>query len=317
MAPPDGEIRMPEIVQEALSRIQVLLDMLFETAEDAIFLSGDDGRFVDCNPVALRMFGCATKDDVLGKTPVRFSPDRQPDGASSADKARELIAAALAGVPQHFDWRHSRLDGAPFDVEVSLNRCFVGGASFLLGVVRDITSRKRAEAALLQEKQFSDRLIDSLPGTFYLFDPGLGLRRWNKNHETQMGYTAEELRGKRMVDLLPTEDERERVLAATRRLMEHGGVETLETLVLHKDGSSVPYLVSGVRIDSPSGPMLMGAGIDISARVRAEKALAASERNYRELFNATNEGIFIHDATGRVLDINERGCAMFGLDTSE
>src|SRR5262249_51999256 len=50
-----------------------------------------------------------------------------------------------------------------------------------------------------------------------------------------------------------------------------------------------------------------------SPRVRAEQALAASERNYRELFNATNEGIFIHDDTGRVLDVNDRGCAMFGI----
>ncbi|HEX7842620.1 MAG TPA: ATP-binding protein, partial [Kofleriaceae bacterium] len=69
-------------------------------------------------------------------------------------------------------------------------------------------------------------------------------------------------------------------------------------------------------IDSPGGPMIVGVGIDISARVRAEKALAASEHNYRELFNATHDGIFIHDEAGRVLDVNERGCAMFGFDAS-
>jgi PAS domain S-box-containing protein len=312
----DGEPGLPEIVQEALSRIQVLLDTLFEASEDAIFLM-DANRFVDCNPVTLRMFGCRTKRDILGETPVRFSPDRQPDGASSADKARELVAAAMAGVPQHFEWRHHRLDDTPLDVEVSLNRCFVGGTPFLVAVVRDITSRKQAEAALLQEKQFSERLIDSVPGTFYLYDQQFGLRRWNKNHETQMGYTAEELRGRKMGDFVPTEDLRDQVLATTRHLMEHGGVETLETRLLHKDGSVVPYLVSGVRIDSPDGPMVLGVGLNISARVRAEKALAASERNYRELFNATHDGIFIHDDAGRVLDVNERGCVMFGFDASE
>jgi PAS domain S-box-containing protein len=322
MAPPHGELTIPEltipeIVQEALSRIQVLLDTLFETSEDAIVLM-DGGRFVDCNPATVRMFGLQSKQDLLREQPGRFSPDRQPDGAWSADKAQALIAAALAGAPQHVEWRYRRLDGTPFDVEVRLNRCFVGGAPFLIGVARDITWRERAEAALLQEKQFSDRLIDSLPGTFYIYDAQFRLRRWNKNHEILTGYTAEELQGKWMGDFAATKEEREQVLATARRVLEHGKVEVGEPLPLvHKDGAVVPYLVSAVRIDSPGGPMIMGVGLDISPRVRVEKALAASERNYRELFNATNEGIFIHDDTGHVLDVNDRGCAMFGFAVVE
>jgi PAS domain S-box-containing protein len=317
MAPPHGELRMPEIVQEALSRIQVLLDTLFETSEDAICLM-DGGRFVDCNPATVRMFGLQSKQDLLGQQSAgRMSPERQPDGAWSADKGQALIAAALAGAPQHVEWRYRRLDGTPFDVEVRLNRCFVGGAPFLIAVVRDITARKQAEAALLQEKQFSERLIDALPGTFYLYDSQLRLRRWNKNHETQMGYSAEELRGKRMEDLPATEEDRSKILAAAQRLLRHGELEMLETSLLHKDGSAVPYLVSGACIDSPGGRMILGIGLNISPRVRAEKALAASERNYRELFNATNEGIFIHDDAGHVLDVNDRGCAMFGFTVEE
>ncbi|HEX8111300.1 MAG TPA: PAS domain S-box protein [Kofleriaceae bacterium] len=316
MTSPATEAKVPEIVEEALSQIRVLLDTLFETAEDAIFLMHGP-RFVDCNPITLRMFGCKAKDDILGKTPVQFSPDRQPDGASSADQARDLIAAAMAGAPQHVEWRYHRLDGTLFDVEINLNRCFVRAAPFLIAVVHDITARKRAEAALLQEKQFSERLVDSLPGTFYLYDSQLRLRRWNKNPETQMGYTAEELHGKTIGDFAATEAERDRVLTAARRLLERGEVEIQEISLLHKDGSAVPYLVSGARVDSPDGPMVLGVGLNLTPLVQAKKALAASERNYRELFNATHEGIFIHDEAGRVLDVNERGCAMFGLDASE
>jgi hypothetical protein len=316
MAPPAGEVRMPEIVQEALSRIQILLDTLFETSEDAIFLM-DGVRFVDCNPATLRMFGCKTKQNILGETPVRFSPDRQPDGASSADTARALVDAALAGSPQHFEWRHCRLDGTLFDVEVSLHCCLVTSVRFLIAVVRDITGRKRAEAALLQEKQFSDGLIDSLPGIFYLFDSHSHLRRWNRNTEKYLGYTAEELQTKRMGDFAATDEDRDRAFATAYRLMQRGELELLETSLLYKDGTAVPYLVTATRIDSSDGPMVLGVGVDISPRVRAEKALAASERNYRELFNATNEGIFIHDDTGQVLDVNDRGCAMFGLAAAE
>ncbi|HEX3760035.1 MAG TPA: PAS domain S-box protein [Kofleriaceae bacterium] len=313
----DGEPRLPAIVEEALSRIQVLLETLFETADDAIVLM-DGPRFVDCNPATLRMFRIRTKQDFLGETSIKLSPARQPDGSSSDDKSRQLIAAAIAGVPQHVEWQYRRLDDSLFDVEVSLNRCLVGGAPFLLAVARDITDRKRAQAALLHEKQFSERLIESLPGTFYLYDAQLRLCRWNKNHETQMGYTADELRGKRMEELAASEDHRAQILTAAHRLLQRGElVEVQETLLKHKDGTAVPYLVSGVRIDAPGGPMILGVGQDISARVHAERALAASEHNYRELFNATHDGIFIHDEAGRVLDVNERGCAMFGVELSE
>jgi PAS domain S-box-containing protein len=309
-----GPKKLPGIVQEALSRIETLLDTLFESAEDAIFLM-DGLYFVDCNPATLRMFGCRTKEDIIGRTPFSISPSLQPGGVSSPKEAERLVAAAMAGEPQHFEWRHRKFDGTEFAVEVTLHRCLVGGATFLVAVVRDITRRKRAEAALIQEKQFSERLIESLPGAFYLYDSNLRLRRWNKNHETGMGYSAEELLGKGIGEWQPNDEYRRRVVEAARRALQQGGeMEVLETELRYKDGSIVPYLVTGTRIDSPEGPMLAGVGLNISARVQAQKALAASERKYREVFNATNDAFFIHDQWGRILEVNERACAMFGFD---
>jgi two-component system CheB/CheR fusion protein len=180
-----------------------------------------------------------------------------------------------------------------------------------------ITERKRAFDGLVREKQFSERLIDSLPGLFYLYDSDLRLRRWNSYHETVMGFSPEDLRGKRMEDWLGTPEHRDEVLAAARNILERGdAVDFLETEVLHKDGTLTPYLVSGARVDSPTGPMLVGVGFDIAARLRAERALAESERNYRELFNATNDALVIYDEAGRVLDVNARACAMFGFDAA-
>ena len=57
---------------------------------------------------------------------------------------------------------------------------------------------------------------------------------------------------------------------------------------------------------------------EVLERKRAEDALRASERNYREIYNATNEAIFIHDAcTGAVLDVNQTMCEMFGYTQEE
>lgn len=267
----------PGVVQDALTHTAGFLCTLFDTAEDAILLM-EGLSVVDCNPAALRMFGCPNKDALLGKTLVHFSPELQPDESSSEEKARRLAAAASEGTPQRFEWRHHRLDLTEFEVESRLSRFFVGGAPFLLAVVRDITARKRADEALLREKLFSERLIDSLPGIFYLWNRDLRLQQWNKSGEAIMGYTADELHDKPIEEFL-TEESKPRVLEVARTILDSSGpTEFLEIELRRKDGVVLPYFCSGARIDSPSGPMFLGVGFDISARVRAERELQAASR---------------------------------------
>ncbi|MGC4119747.1 MAG: ATP-binding protein [Myxococcales bacterium] len=134
--------------------------VLLESAQDAIFVM-DGERFIDCNPATLHLFGCR-RDQIVGKDPVRFSPPLQPDGQASAHAARKRIAAALGGTPQRFEWRHRQLRGVEFDAEVSLNASEVGGQLVCLAVVRDITARKRAEAALRRSEQESRALVEAL-----------------------------------------------------------------------------------------------------------------------------------------------------------
>jgi len=119
---------------------------LFDSAGDAIFLMMDD-RFVDCNPATLNMFGCK-REDIINTTPQRYSPEFQPDGRSSTEKALEKIHAAFAGQAQSFEWRHLKFDGTPFDAEVTLNAVVIYDQPQLLATVRDITVRKQFEDEL-------------------------------------------------------------------------------------------------------------------------------------------------------------------------
>ena len=68
----------------------------------------------------------AEREELIGKSPVDLSPDTQPDGINSLEKAEKLILQVLKGRPQFFEWRHKRKDGTYFDAEVTLNAIEIG-----------------------------------------------------------------------------------------------------------------------------------------------------------------------------------------------
>jgi diguanylate cyclase (GGDEF)-like protein/PAS domain S-box-containing protein len=154
------------LARESLRDSEARYHALFEGTGDSIFVMRGE-QFVDCNPATLKMFGC-TREQIIGQPPYRFSPEFQPDGRRSDEKAVEKITAAFGGQTQNFEWLHCQFDGSNFDAEVTLNVVEIRGEPHLLATVRDHSERKRAEAELalsrrtLMERNESLRLINRL-----------------------------------------------------------------------------------------------------------------------------------------------------------
>jgi PAS domain S-box-containing protein len=124
---------------------------LFEAAQDAIFVVEGE-TCVDCNSAAQKLLR-GRRDDIVEQSIFKFTPKRQRDGSSSRQRGSELVAKALKGKPQKFEWLFVDSQSRPFDADVSLSRFHIGGRTRLFIMVRDITERKELESQLLHSQK--------------------------------------------------------------------------------------------------------------------------------------------------------------------
>ncbi len=128
---------------------------LFESSNDAILLM-DDIRFTDCNPKAEQIYG-KSKSEIIGKTPVDFSPKFQPDGISSEIGAVNKISKVYRGKPQLFEWVHLK-NGREIYCEINLSLTEINNKPVLIAIVRDISERKRIEKELIEAKERAEEM---------------------------------------------------------------------------------------------------------------------------------------------------------------
>jgi PAS domain S-box-containing protein len=117
---------------------------LFEGASDGILVLKDH-RVVDCNAMAIRMFG-HDKQQIVGHIFYRFLPPVQADGRESRREWSNLTDSVMREGSRLFEWRFRRLDGSVMDTEVIAARVSSGADLFVQVMIRDLTTRCEAEA---------------------------------------------------------------------------------------------------------------------------------------------------------------------------
>ena len=173
------------------------------------------------------------------------------------------VAGTLSVFADSADVFHDKemalLAGTALDISAALDRF----------VAED--EKRQAEAEAQRERLFSQTMVESMPGLLYLYDARGQFLRWNRQMERTSGYGPVEIAGMQPLDFFePAEHDR----VATRIAEVFAqGESAVEAPLRHKDGSTTPFLWTGRRVDFEGNPCLVGVGIDISERKRAEAAL--------------------------------------------
>jgi PAS domain S-box-containing protein len=297
--------------EEALRAREERYRALFEGAYDAIFILRD-GRFVDCNGQALKLFNC-TSANFLDRTPADVSPPQQPDGSDSHANAREKLRAALAGKPLTFGWRHHRCDGTEFDVDVSLNRLEHQGGNELLAIVRDVTERRRVEEALRRSETQIRSLMETVPLGIIECDTAGRIMISNATFATLTGYGREEVIGMHTWDFLPLESQREALRARLDYLVERQPSPAPHfTRYFTRDGRPIDVRIDwDYKRDTDGTPVgFVCAFSDLTAGKTAQERL-------NRFFDIAPAAIAILGWDGSVLYLNQQFTDLIGYSADD
>ena len=245
----------------------------FENIHDAIIIV-KDGFFVDCNPKSLEVFNCE-KEHLLGRNIHDFSPSYQTDGMLSTTKAKELIKKSIDGIPQNFEWKHSRFDGSHFDAEITLLKIDCDNDFFILSIVKDISERKKAEQELKEREEQYRRLIESINEAIISINNKGLIISWNSLAEKIFGYNHSEVIGKSITLLLP-----EKYIELRKILFEQIELglndvfrRTFELFGLHKSENEVPLELSFSKVVTENNYIITIIVRDITMRKQKERAI--------------------------------------------
>lgn len=170
----------------------------------------------------------------------------------------------------------------------------------------------------LGESMFNRELLDALPGAFYMFDQEGRYVLWNAYmRDVVLGRPESEIASHRALGGIHPDD-RERVAAKIRRVFEAGTEEMVEGRVLLRGGPEYLWMMmTGRRVILRGKPYLVGMGMDLTARRKAELALHDERQRLEAIIEGTHVGTWEWNMLTGVCVLGERWAEIIGYSLAE
>ncbi len=278
--------------EEALGRFASIVDC----SEDAILYEELDGTIVSWNEGATKLYGYLAGEAIGHNVSMLMPP-----------QASDEIARILAGIAHgerfdQYDTVRITKDGRLINVSVAISpvKDATGRVVGASSVARDITERRMAELALQQSEALYRTLVSTSPEAITAADLAGNITFASDQTAKIHGFTKpQELLGKPAFDLIAPED-RERAAANMRKTSDGGKVESIEYMLLRRDGSVFEgELSASVVFDAEGQPGgFIAVTRDITERKKSEEALRRANAEL-EAFGGTVS----HDLRGPLANV--------------
>ncbi|WP_164997738.1 PAS domain S-box protein [Methanolobus psychrotolerans] len=299
------DITDQKFAQEALLESERKYRTLYEATLSPILIVDGHGNYVDANNAALDFL----ETDIIslrGKKAGDYDPPR-----FNGSQMKEHIPFLQSRMLETFYDVNGKekvllLNVVPIETKEGMR---------LFGIGQDMTERKKAEEKLAEEAVWRRLLIEQSRDGGVILDLNGKVYEANEKFAKMLGYSPEEI-----MKLHIWEWDKQWTRSELLHMLHnvHTTEEYFLTRHIRKDGTFIDVEISSNEVIRGGQRLVFCACRDVSERVRDQKALRKSEKNYREIFNSTNEAIFIHDITTRkILDVNDAMLRMYGYTTKE
>jgi len=153
--------------------------IMFDAAPLCANFWDKDLRLIDCNNEMLRLFNVPNKKEYL-KVFNDLSPEYQPDGSRSIEKAFEMIRKAFIEGNSHFDWMHRKVTGELIPCEVTLVRVTTKDDFIICGYVRDMREIKAMMAKMREADECTQVLLDTTPLSCFMINNSMEIVECNQ-----------------------------------------------------------------------------------------------------------------------------------------
>jgi len=288
--------------------------LLAEASGDAIFVLDRELVYEYVNPVAARMLG-RDPDEVIGHEWSEFLPvDQYPE---QHETIRGVLESGQAVAVEN----RVQMPVQGRDVWLSTSLTPImdeqGAVKSLMGVARDITSQKEAEAVLVESEKKYRMLTEAAQDFIFNIDASGTVTYVNEHGAKMFGVTPAEITGRKMEDLFPPEIA-ERQGNNVRSVIEAGMPLYAENYVVMPMGDMwLGTLLAPIRGEDGCVTGALGISRNITAKKQLESELTAERDRTREYLEIAPALIMVlnRDATVRI--INQKGCQVLGCQATE
>jgi diguanylate cyclase (GGDEF)-like protein/PAS domain S-box-containing protein len=230
---------------EANRTMEDLIHQIISVMPNPAFFKDAEGRYRGTNPAFEKLLGLSGKE-IFGKTLADIAPEKLVELHENHD--RDLLAH-----PGHrvYEAPLQASDGEHHVIFIKMTyRRPDGEVGGIIGILKDITQRLRAEEELDQLRKFSDSTVQTMTEGLVLTDSDGKFSFVNPAASRMLGYTSDELVDREVASFVPKDQHAKLRRADEERTKGVSG--RYELAFLHKDGSRRVFLVSG-------GPRVQGA----------------------------------------------------------